>query len=207
MMRISSRAARRYGLCLLALLGWAVRVQAQQFPPGITPPVWIIPATIVLPVSIANGGTGAATAAANTVFGNNTGGVTAPAFTTTIAVPTVNATTAYQVNGTPITSGTTYLSSGSGMAVANVGANSCGTTAATIAGNNNASVITVGATAGTQCRITFTLTATTEWDCAANDDTTTIAVRTTPVSPTTTDLIGTFTAGDKLGNYILDSRG
>lgn len=111
---------------------------------------------------------------------------------------TVNAVTAFQVNATPITQGTTHLSAGSGMAVANVGANSCGTTAASIAGNNNAFVITVGATSGTQCRVAFTFAATTEWDCAANDDTTTVAVRTTPVDTTHTDLIGTFTAGDKV---------
>lgn len=91
-----------------------------------------------------------------------------------------------------------YVTTGSGMAVANVGANSCGTSAATIAGNNNANVTTVGATAGTQCRIAFTFAAATEWDCAANDDTTTVAVRTTPVDTTHTDLIGTFTAGDKI---------
>lgn len=91
-----------------------------------------------------------------------------------------------------------YVSTGTGLAVANVGANSCGTTAATIAGGNNAFVITVGATSGTQCRVTFTFAAGTEWDCAANDDTTTVAVRTTPVDTTHTDFIGTFTAGDKV---------
>jgi hypothetical protein len=126
------------------------------------------------------------------------GSATTGDFTGTLKLATVNAVTAYQANGTPITSGTTHLSAGSGMAVANVGANSCGTTTATIAGNNNAFVITVGATSGTQCRVTFTVTATTEWDCAANDNTTTVAVRTTPVDTTHTDLIGTFTAGDKV---------
>lgn len=105
---------------------------------------------------------------------------------------------AYKASGTAITSGTTFLTSGSGMNVANVGANSCGTSAASIAGNNTVSVTTVGATAGTQCRIAFTFAATTEWDCAANDDTTTVAVRTTPVDTTHTDIIGTFTAGDKV---------
>lgn len=117
-------------------------------------------------------------------------------FGTSLVTPTVNATTAFQVNATPITSGTTHLSAGSGMAVANVGANSCGTSTATIAGNNNAFIVTVGATAGTQCRVAFTVTATTGWVCAANDDTTTVAVRTTPVDTTHLDLIGTFTAGD-----------
>lgn len=91
-----------------------------------------------------------------------------------------------------------FVSRGTGLAVANVGANSCGTSAATIAGGNNAFVITVGATSGTQCRVTFTVAAATEWDCAANDDTTTVAVRVTPVDTTHTDFIGTFTAADKV---------
>lgn len=85
-----------------------------------------------------------------------------------------------------------------GMQVANVGANSCGTTTATIAGGENANVTTVGATSGTQCRIAFPVAATTEWDCSASDSTTTVAVRTTPVDTTHTDLIGSFTAGDKV---------
>jgi hypothetical protein len=42
--------------------------------------------------------------------------------------------------------------SGTAMAVANVGANSCGTTTATIAGNQTVGEVTVGATSGTQCR-------------------------------------------------------
>ncbi len=105
---------------------------------------------------------------------------------------------AYNSSGTALTTGTTLLTSGTGMAVANVGANSCGTTAATIAGNNNAFVVTVGATSGTQCRVAFTVTATAEWDCASNDDTTTVAVRTTPIDTTHTDLIGAFVAGDKV---------
>lgn len=111
---------------------------------------------------------------------------------------TINATTAFQVNGTAITSGTTLLTSGSGMAVANVGANSCGTTTATIAGNNNLFTITVGATAGTQCRVAFTLAATTAWGMVCADDTTTVAVRTTAVDTTHVDAIGTFTAGDQI---------
>ncbi len=107
-----------------------------------------------------------------------------------------SATYKLDVNGA--ISGATYYTNGSGMAVANVGANSCGTTTATIAGNSNAFVVTVGATAATQCRVAFPVAATTEYDCAANDDTTTVAVRTTPVDTTHTDLIGTFTAGDKV---------
>lgn len=93
---------------------------------------------------------------------------------------------------------TNYITAGTGLAVANVGANSCGTTAATIAGGNNAFAITVGATSGTQCRITFTFAAATEWDCAFNDQTTTIAIRSTPVDTSHTDALGAFTAGDKV---------
>jgi hypothetical protein len=92
-------------------------------------------------------------------------------------------------------------SAGTGTSVANVGANSCGTTAATIAGNQTSGVITVGATSGTQCRVTFTTAAPTARDCTSNDDTTTTAVRTTPVDVSNTDFIGTFTAGDKV-SYV-----
>ena len=95
----------------------------------------------------------------------------------------------------------TIATGGSGMAVANVGANSCGTTAATIAGNSNAFVITVGTVAGTQCRVAFPIAATAEWDCVANDSTTTIAVRTTPVDTTHTDIIGAFVAADKVTGH------
>lgn len=105
---------------------------------------------------------------------------------------------AYDASGTPITSGTTHLSAGSGMAVANVGANSCGTSTATIAGNNNAFVITVGTVGGTQCRVAFTITAANEWDCTVTDSTTTIATRATPVDTTHTDFLGAFVAGDKV---------
>ena len=101
------------------------------------------------------------------------------------------------------TTGSTYLSMDATTiaGVANVGANSCGTTAATITGVDTSSVITVGTVSGTQCRIAFAVAATTAWDCVANDDTTTIAVRTTPVDTTHTDVIGTFTAGDKITTH------
>jgi hypothetical protein len=95
---------------------------------------------------------------------------------------------------------TTFVSAGSGMAVANVGANSCGTTAATIAGNANAFVITVGATSGTQCRVAFPVAATTEYDCVEIEQTTAglAAAKVTPVDTTHTDFFGTYTAGDKI---------
>lgn len=91
-----------------------------------------------------------------------------------------------------------YFNTGTGLAVANVAANSCGTTTATIVGGANAFVITVGATSGTQCRVAFPVAATTEYDCAANDETTAIAMRVTPVDTTHTDFLGSFVAADKI---------
>jgi hypothetical protein len=102
------------------------------------------------------------------------------------------------INGLTMSNGTSIIPSSATVAVANVGANSCGTTAATIVGGNNDAVITVGATSGTQCRVTFTLAATTAWDCTASDNTSTIATRTTPVDTTHTDVFGAFVAGDKV---------
>ncbi len=97
-----------------------------------------------------------------------------------------------------VTSSIPLAGSGTGTSVANVGANSCGTTAATIAGNQISGVITVGATSGTQCRVTFSTAAPNARDCTSNDDTTTVAVRTTPIDVSNTDFIGAFTAGDKV---------
>ena len=99
---------------------------------------------------------------------------------------------------TPVTSGST-------PAVANVGANSCGTDAATIAGNDNAGSITVGATGGTQCRITFTTTAANRWHCVANNETTANLLRTTYVDTTHVDVLGTMVAGDVL-TYLCQRR-
>lgn len=89
-------------------------------------------------------------------------------------------------------------STATGLSVANVGANSCGTTAATIAGNNNAFVITVGATSGTQCRVAFTYTAATEWDCAASPQGTSTLIRMAPVDTTHADILGSLVAADKI---------
>lgn len=104
------------------------------------------------------------------------------------------------VNGLTLNNGTSIQSTATtGLAVANVGANSCGTTTATIAGSNFMNVITTGTVSVTQCRITFSFAATTEWDCVANDSTTSgVVVRTTPVDTTHTDILGTITAGDKI---------
>lgn len=80
--------------------------------------------------------------------------------------------------------------------VGNVGADSCGTSAATIAGTNTAGKITVGATSGTQCRITFAGTAWTNAPaCTASNESTAALVRTNSTT-TRVDLLGAFTAAD-----------
>jgi hypothetical protein len=101
--------------------------------------------------------------------------------------------------------GSIFQGAGTGTSVANVGANSCGTSAATIAGNQLSGVITVGATAGTQCRVTFSTAAPVARDCTVTDSTTTIATRATYVDTTNTDFLGAFVAGDKV-TYICTVR-
>lgn len=85
---------------------------------------------------------------------------------------------------------------GSAPSVANVGANSCGTSAATVTGNDTVGFVTVGATSGTQCRVTFTAAATTRRVCLINNETTANLARSTVVSTTATDFFGTFVGGD-----------
>lgn len=94
---------------------------------------------------------------------------------------------------------------GTAPTVANVGANSCGTTAATLAGTSISGVITVGATAGTQCRVTFPVAAPTARDCTVTDSTTTIATRATYVDTSNTDFLGAFVAGDNV-SYVCAVR-
>jgi len=96
-----------------------------------------------------------------------------------------------------------FVSTGSGLTVANVGADSCGTTAATVAGNYNAFNVTVGATSGTQCRVALPLTAANRWVCTAGNDTTAALVRAKYVDTTHVDLLGSFTAGDVLNVLCL----
>jgi hypothetical protein len=88
--------------------------------------------------------------------------------------------------------------------VANVGANSCGTTSATIAGSNNTGIVTVGATSGTQCRILFSKAATTRRQCTVTNETTANLARTAYVDTTHNDLLGVFVAGDTLSYVCLD---
>jgi len=95
--------------------------------------------------------------------------------------------------------------SGTAMAVANVGANSCGTTTATIAGNQTVGEVTVGATSGTQCRVTVPQAVTTRFNGSCMNQTTANPCRLVAVSTTTFDLTGTFVAGDVIA-YIVMGR-
>ena len=119
-------------------------------------------------------------------FGTFTNG-TAPSFV--IAPPAGGGTVS--VTGS-------YATAGSGLTVANVGANSCGTSAATVAGNANAFEVTVGATSGTECRVTFPVAAATRRDCVVTNETTANLARTQYISTTQSDLEGTFVGGDVL---------
>ena len=81
--------------------------------------------------------------------------------------------------------------------VGNVGANSCGTTAATIAGTDTSGKVVVGATAGSQCRVTFSAAWTNAPACVVTNETTGNLVRAASTT-TRVDLTGTFVAGDSL---------
>lgn len=89
------------------------------------------------------------------------------------------------------------LDSSATPAVSNTSANSCGTTAATIVGANTVGKITVGATAGTSCTVTFTETWAAAPSCTVSNETTANLARATSTT-TTTIIAGTFVAGDIL---------
>lgn len=91
---------------------------------------------------------------------------------------------------------------GSAMAVANVGANSCGTTTATIAGNQTVGEVTVGATSGTQCRVAVPQATTTRFNGSCNNQTTANICRLVAVDTTHFDLVGTFVAGDVVAYFV-----
>ncbi len=104
------------------------------------------------------------------------------------------------VFGTIPTLTTRVVTSGATPAVSNTSANSCGTSAATIIGNDIKGKIIVGATSGTSCTVTFTAAYAVAPSCHANNETTANLARAT--STTTTVIIaGIFVAGDSL-SYI-----
>ena len=138
-------------------------------------------------------------------FPTGGGTLVASTVTTLSSLVSVGTITTGTWNASAVTSTEMATSGTQGVAVGNVGANSCGTTAATIAGNDNVGQITVGATAGTQCRVTFVTAAATRRHCTVTDSTTTIATRATYVDTTHTDFFGAFVAGD-LVNYVCFAR-
>lgn len=91
-----------------------------------------------------------------------------------------------------------FTATGVAPTVGNVGANSCGTTTATIAGSNQSGEITVGATSGTQCRVTTSQPAPATWNGSCNNVSTNADCTLTRVDTTHFDLIGTFGAGNVL---------
>lgn len=117
---------------------------------------------------------------------------------------TANMINATNSGGTPVWSigkaGTPVYASGI-PAVSNTSANSCGTTAATIAGTAETGIITVGATSGTSCTVTFAVAAPTRRQCVVTNETTGVAVKATYSSSTVSLFAGTFAASDVLA-YI-----
>lgn len=87
--------------------------------------------------------------------------------------------------------------SGSAPAVSNTTANSCGTTAATIAGTDTAGRVTIGATLGTSCTVTFAAAFVTAPVCLCTEEG---VGNCTAISTTTTTILtpptGAFNAGD-----------
>lgn len=97
------------------------------------------------------------------------------------------------------------ITSGVTPAVSNTSANSCGTTAATIAGNDNNGVITVGATSGTSCTVTFTVAAAARRECVVTNETTANLARATYSDTTHSIFTGIFVAADKIA-YVCFAR-
>lgn len=87
------------------------------------------------------------------------------------------------------------IGGGTAPTVANTSANSCGTTAATIAGSDTAGRITVGATSGTSCTVTFGTAFATAPACWSNNETTGNLMRATATT-TTVVIAGTMVGGD-----------
>lgn len=92
--------------------------------------------------------------------------------------------------------------SGTAMAVANVGANSCGSGTATIAGNQTVGEVTVSTGGGTQCRVTVPQATTTRFAGSCSNQTTANLCRVVHVSTTQFDLVGTFNASDVVAYFI-----
>jgi len=92
------------------------------------------------------------------------------------------------------------IGGGTAPTVASTTSNSCGTTSPTIAGTDSAGKITVGATSGTSCTITFGTAYSNAPSCWGNDETTAGGVTKIISTTTTVILSGTFLASDVI-NY------
>lgn len=84
--------------------------------------------------------------------------------------------------------------------VTNTAANTCGTTAATIAASSTdtAGAITVGATSGTSCTVTFAAPYTSAPVCLAQNNTAGTVLAQPASTTTAVVIVGTFTAADVL---------
>lgn len=131
------------------------------------------------------------------LWGLATTGQLAPAVTNAYDLGTPSYMPRSSYAGTSFILGTNAALRAGAPTVGNVGANSCGTSTATIAGINSAGKVTVGATAGTACRITFSSAWTNAPSCVVTNETTANLARATSTT-TTADLAGTFVAGDVL---------
>ncbi len=135
-----------------------------------------------------------------------TGSGTYPAKTATTAL-TYNPSTAVfsstAFTGTTF-NGARFLSTGTAPTVAGTTTNSCGTSGApSIAGKDQAFVITVGGTSATSCRVTFNVAFTNAPVCTANAQTTTAAMK---VATTTTYVdisAAALTVGEKIYGQCL----
>jgi hypothetical protein len=88
---------------------------------------------------------------------------------------------------------------GTAPAVSNTTANSCGTSAASLAGTDTTGIVTVGATSGTSCTITFVVAAPVRRQCVCTNETTPANICGTAYLTTgTSKLVGTFVAADVL---------
>jgi hypothetical protein len=121
-----------------------------------------------------------------------------------IASFTYNSTTGAMIAtaGTaPSFSTARFLSTGTAPTVANVGASSCGTDAATIVGKDQAFVVTVGATSGTECRVSFNVAFASAPICTFTGSVATDLHATSTTTYVT--VTGTLTAAEKLYGHCL----
>lgn len=188
-------------IVVVALAGLALAVAApQQITPGPS-------AGRLLPTGCATGQTATfSTTTSRWACATDGGGtvtsasvVTANGVSATTATSTTTPAHTFSLGVIAPTSVTSrHVTNGATPAVSNTGANTCGTTAATIVGNDNAGAVTVGATSGTSCTITFTAAAPTRWQCWVNNETTANLARFIYLTTLTGKFDGTFVAGDVL---------